>query len=281
MFPGAGTVYKLMYLVGFALMMVINLKTYKRYRLPKKITIIITLITYVAGVVGAMIMATIQSAVIGTYGTGTQSKVAIFGAVVFTPLFMTIVSLILKQDWRRVIDMLAPGIFVILTCAKFGCFCSGCCHGIICEFGIKNPHINEIVFPIQIVEVFFMCFIIAFCFWYALKSKHYVRGAVYPITTVLYCFLRFFVEFLRYYETAEQRNVLFGMTFWQICCILVTIVSIIWLIILNTPKIKHLDALTLERETVEDAVALEKAKLEKAKHEKAKKRREKTRKKNR
>lgn len=275
MFPGSDVVYKLMYVVGFAFMMLINIKTHKKYRFTTKNTIILTLITYVSGVTGAMIMSNIYSKVMYALGFSEPASVAIFGAVIFTPLFMTVASFIFRQDWRRVIDMLTPGIFIILACAKLGCFLFGCCHGIECSFGVMSPKINVTVFPIQIVEVFFMCFIIAFSFWYALKSKRYVKGAVYPATSILYCFMRFFAEFLRYYENPGQRNILFGMTFWQICCVLVTIVSIVWLIILHTPKIRQLDALTLEREAEEDIIILEKEKREKAqkRREKARKRR--------
>jgi prolipoprotein diacylglyceryltransferase len=273
MFPGATTVYKLMYVVGFAIMMVINLKTHKKYRLTTKNTIIITLITYVAGVTGALIMGHAYTALMTAKGFTVDSNVAIFGAVVFTPLFMTVASLILKQDWRRVIDMLAPGIFIILACAKFGCFCSGCCHGIECSFGVMSPVIHVTVFPIQIVEVFFMCFIIAFSFWYALKSKHYVKGAVYPATTILYCFMRFFAEFLRYYEKPEQRDILFNMTFWQLCCVGVAITCAVWLIIVNSKKVKALDFAKTEKEAEEDAEAEKQARRERAKKRREKQKR--------
>lgn len=263
MFPGSDIVYKLMYLVGFALMMVINLKTRKNYRLSLKHTIILTLITYVAGVTGAMIMSNIYAGVMGLLGYDLNASVAIFGAVVFTPLFMTIASLLYKQDWRRVIDMLAPGIFVILACAKFGCFCLGCCHGIECSFGVMSPMINVTVFPIQIVEVFFMCFIIAFSFWYPFRSGRYVKGAVYPATTILYCFMRFFAEFLRYYKEAGQRDILCNMTFWQLCCVGVSIVCVIWLFIVHSEKIKAKDAAKVEIEAKEDEAALKEARLEK------------------
>lgn len=271
MFPGSSTVYKLMYVVGFAIMMVINLKTHKKYRLSTKHTIIITLITYVAGVTGALIMGHSYTALMTAKGFIVDSNVAIFGAVIFTPLFMTVTSLVLKQDWRRVIDMLAPGIFIILACAKFGCFCSGCCHGVECSFGVMSPVIEKTVFPIQIVEVFFMCFIIAFSFWYPFKSCRYVKGAVYPATTILYCFMRFFAEFLRYYEKPEQRDILLNMTFWQLCCVGVSIVCAIWLFIVHTEKIKAIDSAKVEKEAEEDHKAKrEKAKIKKEKNQKKK-----------
>lgn len=248
MFQGSGTVYKLMYVVGFALMMVINLKTNKKYKLKTPVTIIITLITYVAGVVGAMLMSKIYSVIMIRNGFNETASVAIMGAVYFTPLFMSIVSILLKQDWRRVIDMLAPGIFVILAFAKLGCFLHGCCHGLECSFGIKYLNTEMTVFPIQIIEVFLMSLIIAFCFWYAFKSKQYVKGAVYPITSIIYCIIRFFVEYFRYYGYEAQRHIILGMTIWQFCCILFVIVCVIWLAIIHSPKVKQMDTKQMQKE---------------------------------
>lgn len=271
MFPGSGIVYKLMYVVGFALMMVINLKTNKRYRLKTPVTVGITLITYVAGVVGAMIMSKIYSVVMVAHGFNEPASVAIMGAVYFTPLFMSIIAVILKQDWRRVLDMLAPGIFVILAFAKLGCFLHGCCHGVECSVGINYIGSDMTVFPIQIVEVALMCLVIAFCFWYALKSSRYVKGAVYPATAIIYCFIRFFIEFFRYYEHEAQRHIVFGMTLWQFCCVLFIIFSIVWLAIVHSPKVRQLDADTVKKEAEQDALA---EKLEKQrKREKARKKR--------
>ncbi len=240
--------YKMMYVVGFAIMMVINLKTYRRYRLDKTKTIIITLITYVAGVSGALLIGKIYSAVMRANGLPDSSSVAIFGAVIFTPIFMTIAALLLKQNWRRVLDMLAPGIYIILACAKLGCLQFGCCHGLPCEFGIYNSNLETTVFPIQAVEVVLMSLIIAFCFWYAFKSDKYVIGTVYPATSILYCFIRFFVEYFRYYEVEEQRHVVFGMTMWQFCCIVVAFVSVVWILVSKSEKVKAHDKKLLDNE---------------------------------
>lgn len=233
MFEGALIFYRATYLIGFILMMVINLKTHKRYKLTTASTIVITLVTYVAGIAGALIMGKVYGMVMAHNGFNAESNVAIMGAVIFTPLFMIIVSLFLKQKWYKVTDMLAPGIFLILACAKFGCFIYGCCHGIECSWGIKYPNNDMTVLPIQIIEVAIMSLIIAFCFWYSHKSKRYIPGTAYPVTTILYCTVRFFVEFFRYYEFEGQRHVVFGMTLWQFCCTLCIIISIVWIIALK------------------------------------------------
>ena len=90
MFPGSDKVYYGMYLVGFAIMMMVNLKTYEKYDVTKKTAVVFTLITYVAGVCGAMIMGDMYTAAIAKYDGG-YSNVAIFGAVFFTPIFMTVI----------------------------------------------------------------------------------------------------------------------------------------------------------------------------------------------
>ena len=127
MFEGSKYAYYGMYLVGFAIMMLVNLKTHKKYELKKSTAVIFTLITYGAGVFGAMKMGEMYTYVVRNF-EDQGSTVAIFGAVFFTPLIMTAVALLLNQSWRKIMDLLAPGIFIILACAKFGCFMAGCCH---------------------------------------------------------------------------------------------------------------------------------------------------------
>lgn len=235
MFKGSEYAYYAMYLVGFIIMMIVNLKTYKRYELKKSITVIITLITYVAGIVGASIMGSFYSSLIAKYDV-VGSAVAIFGAVVFTPIFMSAVSLITGQSWRKVMDMLAPGIFIILACAKFGCFMEGCCPGRECSFGVYNPKLEMTVFPSQLFESITMAFVVAFCFWYIFKSKKNILGSVYPVTAIVYSITRFCWEFMRYYPYEEMRHMMFGLSFWQFWCLSVIVLSIVWLAALKSQK---------------------------------------------
>ncbi len=238
MFEGSEYAYYGMYLVGFAIMMIINLKTHKKYELSKAVTIVITLITYFAGVAGAMIMGSAYSALIARFDTG-GSSVAIFGAVLFTPIFMTAVALLFGQSWRKVMDMLAPGIFIILACAKFGCFMSGCCPGRECSFGVYNPKLELTVFPSQLFESITMAVVVAFCFWYAFRYKKCKSGSVYPVTAAVYSVTRFCWEFMRYYEYEEMRHIMFGMTFWQFWCIMIIVLSIGWIFLLKAGKLEE------------------------------------------
>ncbi len=240
MFKGSDYAYYSMYLVGFAIMMIINLKTYKKYELKKFITVIITLITYVAGVCGAMIMGDLYTVVTEKFGA-EGSGVAIFGAVLFTPIFMTVVSLLLGQPWRKVMDLLAPGIFIILACAKFGCFMAGCCPGRECSFGVYNPKYEMTMFPSQLFESITMAFVVGFCFWYIFKCKKNISGSVYPVTAAVYSVTRFAWEFMRYYPNDELRHVMFGLTFWQFWCVMIILISIAWILLLKSVKVQELE----------------------------------------
>lgn len=236
MFEGSKYAYYGMYLVGFAIMMIVNLKTYKKYELTKKTAVIFTLITYAAGVTGAMIMGDLYSAATAKFGGG-YSNVAIFGAVVFTPIFMTVVSLIANKPWRKIMDLLAPGIFIILTCAKFGCFMAGCCPGRECSFGFYNEEVGGTAFPSQLFESITMCFVIAFCFWFGFKNKKFKSGSLYPVTAAVYSVTRFGWEFMRYYKNDEIRHIMFGLTFWQFWCLVTIVLSVLWVLLLKSEKL--------------------------------------------
>jgi len=240
MFEGSKYAYYGMYLVGFAIMMVVNLRTYKRYKISKKTAVLFTLITYAAGVKGAMIMGDLYTAAVARFGVG-NSSVAIFGAVIFTPIFMTAVSLIAGKSWRKIMDLLAPGIFIILACAKFGCFMAGCCPGRECSFGVYNPDLEMTVFPSQLFESITMGFVVVFCFLYATKYKKCISGSVYPVTAAVYSVTRFCWEFMRYYPSEEVRHIMFGLTFWQFWCIVTIVASLIWIALLKWKMITKIE----------------------------------------
>lgn len=263
MFEGSKYAYYGMYLVGFAIMMVVNLKTYKKYGLSKISAVIFTLITYAAGVCGAMIMGDVYTGVVAQFEL-VGSRVAIFGAVFFTPLFMIAAALLSGKSWRGIMDLLAPGIFIILTCAKFGCFLEGCCPGRECSFGIYNPKLELTVFPSQLFESITMCFVVAFCFWYAFRCKKYIPGSVYPVTAAVYSITRFCWEFMRYYEVEDLRHIMFGLTFWQFWCVVIIVLSCLWIALLKSSKLAGLEEKYYQ--LVESVYTLVLQEFEKLKH---------------
>lgn len=245
MFKGSNYVYYGMYLVGFAIMMIINVINHEKYNMKKSRAVVYTLLTYVFGVSGAILISKIYTALNYKHGIFASATVSIFGAVIFCPIFLLATVIIAeklfgakKSSWRDDLDLIAPGVFIILTCAKFGCFINGCCRGIECSFGITYPGSPEKNFPIQIFEVCTMTIILLIAYYYTFKSGKFIRGTAYPFTAMLYSVSRFGWEFLREYPADELRSIFLGMTFWQFCCILVFVVSLISFILLKNYKEK-------------------------------------------
>lgn len=246
MFEGSNIIYKGMYLVGFALMMLYSIKKCGKHNISVKRAVSMTLFTYVAGVSGALIMGKVFSLISKSLGLNQSSSVAIFGAVMFTPLFLLLsffvteklFAVIKKSNWRDNLDLLTPGIFIILTCAKFGCIFAGCCQGFLCDsFGIYNPVLEAKVFPIQIFEVVTMCGVMLLCHILLKKEHIFPKGSAYPLTASVYSVTRFCWEFARYYESEQLRRLFLGMSLWQICCIIVITVSVCTIICLRKKDI--------------------------------------------
>lgn len=232
MFKGSEYFYYLMYAVGFIMTLFINLKTHDRYSLTKKKTVVYTVCMFLCGIVGALLMSDIYNACCKSIGVNENSTVSIFGAVVFAPIFMTVFFLIEKSDALRNLDMLTPGIFITLTCAKFGCFLDGCCMGVPYENGIYNPIVETRVFPVQICEVLSMIIMLVLTQTYIKKGKNVPAGFDYPLTTVVYCVIRFLWEFMRYYDES-MRHGFFGVTFWQGWCIIMFVLSAVMMTVLK------------------------------------------------
>lgn len=232
MFKGSEYFYYLMYAVGFFMTLFINLKTHDRYSLTKKKAVVYTVCMFLCGIVGALLMSDIYNACCKSIGVNENSTVSIFGAVVFAPIFMTVFFLIEKSDALRNLDMLTPGIFITLTCAKFGCFLDGCCMGVPYENGIYNPIVNTRVFPVQICEVLSMIIMLVLTQTYIKKGKNVPEGFNYPLTTAVYCVIRFLWEFMRYYDES-MRHGFFGVTFWQGWCIIMFVLSAVMMTVLK------------------------------------------------
>lgn len=238
MFKGSEYFYYLMYAVGFFMTLFINLKTHDRYSLTKKKAVVYTVCMFQCGIVGALLMSDIYNACCKSIGVNENSTVSIFGAVVFAPIFMTVFFLIEKSDALRNLDMLTPGIFITLTCAKFGCFLDGCCMGVPYEKGIYNPIVETRVFPVQICEVLSMIIMLVLTQTYIKKGKNVPAGFNYPLTTAVYCVIRFLWEFMRYYDES-MRHGFFGVTFWQGWCIIMFVLSAVMMTVLKIRSEKN------------------------------------------
>ena len=130
-------------------------------------------------------------------------------------------------------DFISPAFPLALIFSKLGCFCSGCCHGVECSFGMHNYDTNTVEFPVQLVETSLAVLIFVFIMLYRKKAK---EGTLFPTYLILYSSTRFFSEFFRF-----EENVIWNLKTYQILCIAGIIIGIIELIVVKKCKEKIID----------------------------------------
>ena len=225
-------------MLGLSMILVIILSfiNCKKHGLTKRSTLLFILAGYTLGVGCAMLMGDLYTLVAKMFDGG-GSRLAIFGVVASLPFILVVFSLLSGTSWRGVNDLFAPGAFLGLAFSKFGCFIYGCCPGIECDFGVYNRIHDKIMFPSQLFESITMILVVGFSFWYNYKYKKKIPGTAYPVTAIAYTVTRFIWEFWRYYDIEEMKHLLFGLSFWQIWCVIVFVISVIWIVIAKNPKL--------------------------------------------
>lgn len=234
------------YVLGVLFALGINLLFSWKYGISRLRAGLYTL-CFFYGVAGALLAGTAYQAFCVARGDPMPlSRVAMFGAVVFTPP-LTILTVLAEKGIRRIlsaktgkpharisvrdtIDLETPDIFIVLAFAKLNCHFDGCCYGIPAGRGVYSAYLKTTVFPVQIAEVLAILAILVLC--YFLKQRpFYRRGMAYPLTAGLYCAARFGLEYLRYYPE-DLRGVCLGMTVWQACSLAVLLASAVSLVLL-------------------------------------------------
>lgn len=244
--------YYFMFALGFVFLIWYTFHFYHVYNISRKRALWYSL-TFIYGILGANIMGRIFTAICVALEVREQSRLAIFGAVIFAPLLILLTVDIEKRirrimkaknifsdknienhvntiSGRNTLDLLTPGLFITIALGKIGCLIEGCCFGIECTWGVYSNRVDATVFPVQLFESVTLFLILVGCH-HLKRKKFYRRGMAYPITAILYCLSRFVFEYFRYYNPV-LRNLVFGVTLWQSLCIVVIFVSIISLVFL-------------------------------------------------
>lgn len=118
-------------------------------------------------------------------------------AVIVLPLPVYIAVLIGKDKFSDVLDCIAPSAALMHGVSHFGCIFAGCCHGFTSSWGLYNPGLNTILFPIQPIESISSLTLWLVLLLYAKKKAYRTGGTSYPLYMILFGFTRFIWEFFR------------------------------------------------------------------------------------
>lgn len=223
------------YLIGIPLVFVINHFFAFKYRTAKLQTFLYSVSMIVFGFIGSYWGADVYNWFQKQKGNETVFTRTVFGTIL-TVVIVTFVLVMLEKGVRLLIgrfrkkpvkavllrdvyDAIEPGAIILIMFTKFRCLYVGCCHGIPCSWGIYSEKIHTTVFPVQIVEAC-MSFCIFVLVWYLSQKPFFRRGMALFMGGGLFCFGRFFLEFLMYY-IPEDRTYLGRLTLLQCACILI------------------------------------------------------------
>jgi prolipoprotein diacylglyceryltransferase len=228
------------YLIGIPLVFIVNRLLAFKYRTSKLQTFFYSAAMIVFGFIGSHWGADIYNWFQKQKGNETMFTRTVFGTIL-TVVIVTFVLVMLEKGVRLLIgklrkkpvksvllrdvyDAIQPGALILIVFTKFRCLYVGCCHGIPWSWGLYSKKIDTIVFPVQIVEAC-MTFSILILVWYLSQKRFFRRGMALFMGGGLFCFGRFFLEFLMYY-VPEDRTCLGHLTLLQCACILIFVICI-------------------------------------------------------
>ena len=200
-------------LIGMALMIICMCWANRiSYQFPLWKLIVSGAVLTGIGLLGAPIMSWIES--------GNWTGRSFYGAVFLTPILLWPLSMFLKMNYGRLMDLAAPAECIMLALLKVKCLIDGCCVGRVINIGGVSYR-----FPSQIVEC---CTAIVLMMMLLLMIRQQrFEGEIFQSYLVLYGMIRFVLNLFR--ETTPWFGPLAAGNFWSIVSVIVGVVSIVLL----------------------------------------------------
>lgn len=144
---------------------------------------------------------------------------SLFGGLYISFIYIPFAAKILRVNTGRLFCFSVPIFLFHLIFSRLACFINGCC-----GTGIYYSNDSPVVFPVQLFEIIFDLFIFSICLRYEKREVSEEQSNVFPLLMLLYCTVRFFLEFIR---LNEKLFLIF--TIGQMHCVLFIIISSIWI----------------------------------------------------
>ena len=169
--------------------------------------------------------------------SGYASLGGIFGVLIGIVFFCRF--RIKKLNFFEVADYVFPYMLLCFSFVRFGCFLNGCCYGKATSsfFGVLSRFSDPgvLCYPTQLFLMFALFlnfFVIRFIYKY---GKYNFSGVVFFVGVSIYCFFRFFIEFLR----QEHVPFLGFFSLAQIFLVIVFVFSLIYVFCILKCSVKN------------------------------------------
>jgi phosphatidylglycerol:prolipoprotein diacylglycerol transferase len=144
-----------------------------------------------------------------------------YGGLIGATIFALVYLRKQKVPVVKMMDFIAPYIALGQAIGRIGCFLNGCCYGrpsAVC--GIYFPVHDAELIPTQLYSFGILFGIFFILRW--LRAKKIQDGIVFAYYILLCAIARFFIEFLR----ADSKNIIFGLTVFQVISLLLVFLSV-------------------------------------------------------
>jgi len=125
-----------------------------------------------------------------------------------------------KMDLLKVLDLIVPFVALGQAIGRIGCLLNGCCFGRASEFGLYFITLDQVLIPTQLYSSLLLLLI--FIYLRFRQDRQHLPGEILCSYLFLYSLKRFFIEFLR----NDSPRIFYGLTFFQILCLLVFLLSL-------------------------------------------------------
>lgn len=194
------TIYNILFACSFLIVMGYTLVGRKKRGLPAWKAFTMVILVYAISMLWMFFQCWVEN---GFQGWGGNNIVRTF---VWVPVAAWPVSKLLKIEWKRSCDFLAPCVPMIQV-NHWGCIFAGCCHGYPCSWGVYNPILDTNTFPVQFLEALVALIVVIIVCKYEKKQNYEPDGLAYPLMLMLFGYSRFLLEFLR-----DNPKVIFGVS---------------------------------------------------------------------
>ena len=184
-------IYYLFHILGFVLVFLFNIWYGNKRKISPVKSVVTTLLVYSTTYIWIYILFWIES---GFTVWGGNNIVRGF---VYIPLLAYPVAKLLKIDFSKICDFIAPCVCLSHGISHIGCIFAGCCEGYPCTWGIYNAAYDTTLFPVQLFECATALAILAILVSMSKKRNYKTDGKSYPIMLILFGTTRFLWEFAR------------------------------------------------------------------------------------
>lgn len=140
----------------------------------------------------------------------SMSGMSFFGAVFLIPILMPAFGYYFDLKKIEILNLCAPCVASMIMFMRLGCFCAGCCGGMLSKIiGFK--------WPTQLIESIGDFLILLWLLYLGNQKK---KENLYAVFLINYGFLRFFIEFLR-----DTPKLFFGLSNGQIFSIIAIVIG--------------------------------------------------------